>query len=69
MGKKLGTHKRDNDNYCEIHIDTKDEVLYVKYFENGRMSEKVEYPDKDLSSVRKLAENWCDNDSGALLLG
>lgn len=60
MGKKIKTIYSDNDKgWCEIHIDTKDELLYIKYFnEEGRRLVVEEFPNKSMQYVEDAAENW-----------
>jgi len=60
MGKHLSTYYTDDDTgYCEIHFDFKDEIAYIKYFdENNKMFFKEEFPNKSLRYVEDAAENW-----------
>lgn len=60
MGKKVKTIYSDNDKgWCEIHIDTKDELLYTKYFsEEGRHLSIEEFPNKSMHYVEDAATNW-----------
>lgn len=60
MGKKLSTYYSDTDkSYCEIHINYKEEVAYIKYFDdNGKRFFTEEFPNKSLRYVEDAAENW-----------
>lgn len=60
MGKHLSTYYTDDDKgYCEVHIDLKDELLYIKYFdENGKRFFTEEFPNKSMRYVEDAAENW-----------
>ena len=58
MGKRLSTYHKD-DQYCEIHIDLKQEEFYIKYFDkNGKNYFIEEFPNKSLHYVQDAAENW-----------
>lgn len=60
MGRKVLTYTSKNDGYCEIHIDSKNEMFYIKYFDNhGRQFYVEDFPDKSLHYVEEAAENWC----------
>ncbi len=60
MGKKLSTYYHDNGKaWAEIHIDTKDELLYIKYFnESGILLCSEEFPNRSMRYVEDAAENW-----------
>lgn len=61
MGKKLHTYYHDNgEEYCEVHIDFKEELLYIKYFktEAAKWFHKEEFVGKSLRYVEDAAENW-----------
>lgn len=60
MGKKLSTHYPvKGKGWCEIHLDSKNESLYIKYFDEGGRKFFVEdYPDKTMAYVEDAAENW-----------
>ena len=62
MGKKLKTYfHNDGKKFAEIHLETKDEHFYIKFFEgDGRLIEIVAYPGKSMHYVRDAADNWCD---------
>ena len=67
MGKKISTffHK-DGKKFAEVHLETRDEHFYVKFYEgDGRLIETRDFPDKSLHYVTDAVENWCD---GILLL-
>ena len=61
MGKKLQTWHTDNDTgYCEIHFSPRDEMFYIKYFdENNKIFFSEDFPNKSLRYVEDAAENWC----------
>jgi len=61
MGRKLSTYYHDNgEDYCEIHIDFKEELLYIKYWRgnDSKWMHKEEFPNKSLRYVEDAAENW-----------
>lgn len=60
MGKKISTYYHDSGKgWAEIHIDLKEEMLYVKYFdESGVLLAKEEFPNKSMRYVEDAAENW-----------
>jgi hypothetical protein len=60
MGKKLSTYHSNNDKgWCEIHLDSKNESLYIEYFDEwGRKLSVEEFPDKSMLYVENAAENW-----------
>lgn len=60
MGRHLSTYYTDdNKGHCEVHIDLKDELLYIKYFdENGKRFFTEEFPGKSMRYVEDAAENW-----------
>lgn len=58
MGKRLSTYHK-GDEFCEIHIDLKEEMFYIKYFDqNGKNYFIEEFPNKSLHYVSDAAENW-----------
>lgn len=62
MGRKVWTYTTLNNanGHCEIHVDAKNEMFYIKYFDNtGRMFFVEDFPDKSLVYVEEAAENWC----------
>ena len=61
MGRKLSTyHSEIGKGYCEVHMDFKDEMAYIKYFDNnGRMFFTEDFPGKSIHYVNDAAENWC----------
>ena len=62
MGKKISTYyvgKDGKDGHCEVHIDYKEELLYIKYFDNnGKFFFKEEFPGRSMRYVEDAAENW-----------
>lgn len=60
MGKRIKTLYRDNETgWAEIHMDTKDEHFYIKYYnEFGVLGDVDEYPNKSLAEVENIANNW-----------
>ena len=60
MGKKISTYYHDSGKgWAEIHIDLKEELLYIKYFdEGGGLLTKEEFPNKSMRYVEDAAENW-----------
>lgn len=60
MGKKLSTFwKDDSAAFCEIHVDTKEEYFYIKYFdEKQNRFYTEEFHGKSLRYVEDAAENW-----------
>jgi len=61
MGRKLSTYYSEIDKgYCEVHMNFKDEMAYIKYFDNnGRMFFTEDFPGKSIHYVNDAAENWC----------
>jgi len=60
MGKKISTYYADDGmGYCEVHVDYKQEMFYLKYFdENGKCFFTEDYPNKAMRYVEDAAENW-----------
>jgi len=60
MGKKLSTYWSDHgQGYCEIHVDFKEEMFYIKYFDdNKKLFFTEEFPNKSHRYVEDAAENW-----------
>lgn len=60
MGKKINTVYSDTGKgWCEIHLDSKNESFYIKYFDEwGRHFFTEDFPDKALTYVQDAAENW-----------
>lgn len=60
MGKKISTYYHDSGKgWAEVHIDMKDELLYIKYFnESGVLLTTEEFPNKSMRYVEDAAENW-----------
>ena len=60
MGKKISTYYPDKGKgWCEIHLDSKEESLYIKYFnESGIRFFTEEFPNKSMRYVEDAAENW-----------
>jgi len=62
MGKKVSTvYPTTGKGWCEIHIDPKEELLYIKYFNEGGMTFFIEeFPNKSMHYVEEAAENWAN---------
>ena len=63
MGKKLSTYycgDTTDGDYCEVHIDMKEELLYIKYYraESSAYFHLEEFRGKALRYVEDAAENW-----------
>lgn len=60
MGKKLSTHYSDfGKGKCEIHVDMKQEMFYIKYFDsNDKRFFTEDFTGKTLRYVEDAAENW-----------
>jgi hypothetical protein len=61
MGRKISTYYHDNEKeYCEVHIDLKEELLYIRYYKNdeAKWNHLEEFPNKSLRYVESAAENW-----------
>lgn len=60
MGRKVLTYETKKHGRCEIHVDSKNEMFYIKYFDNnGRQYYTEDFPNKSLREVEEIAENWC----------
>ena len=61
MGRKLSTYESEiGKGYCEVHFDFKDEIGYIKYFDNnGTYFFTEEFPNKSIHYINDAAENWC----------
>ena len=61
MGRKLSTYYSEiGKGYCEVHMDFKEEMAYIKYFDNnGKMFFTEDFPEKSIHYVNDEAENWC----------
>jgi hypothetical protein len=61
MGRKISTYYSDQDNgYCEVHMNFKEEYAYIKYFDdNSKMFFMEDFPNKSMRYVEDAAENWC----------
>lgn len=62
MGRKLSTWEAEpaGRGHCEIHCDFKEEMFYIKYFDdNGKMFYTEDFPGKSIHYVNDAAENWC----------
>jgi len=61
MGKKLSTlYPKQGDGWCEIHLDGKEEMLYINFYnEWGVRIARQDFPDKSMHYVQDAAENWC----------
>jgi len=62
MGKRIKTIYPDKGKgWAEIHLDNKDESLYIKYFnEGGVVFFTEEFPNKSMHYVEDAAENWAN---------
>lgn len=60
MGKKISTYYADDGRgYCEIHVNYKEEMFYIKYFDDNRKLFFTEdFPNKSMRYVEDAAENW-----------
>ena len=60
MGKKLSIHySEQGKGHCELHVDMKQEMFYIKYYDNNSKQFYVEdFPNKSLRYVEDAAENW-----------
>ena len=61
MGKKLSTFWKDDESqFCEIHVDFKEEYFYIKYFNKDAAARfhTEEFRGKSLRYVEDAAENW-----------
>jgi len=59
MGKKLWTvNSNSTDNYCEVHMDMKEEYAYIKFYDIAGAYVKEEFKGKSLGYVSDAAENW-----------
>ena len=61
MGKKLSTFYKDNSkSYCELHVDMKEEMFYIKFYDDqGNRFYTEDFPSKSLRYVEDACENWC----------
>lgn len=58
--RKISTYYSDhNEGYAEVWIDFKEEIAFIKYFDdnNNRFFEE-DFPGKSLRYVEDAAENW-----------
>lgn len=60
MGKKLTTHESDpGKGYAEVHFNFREEMAYVKYFDNNsKQFFTEEFPGKTVRYAQDAAENW-----------
>ncbi len=61
MGKKISTYYADlpENGYCEIHADFKEELFYIKYYDdNDKQFFTEDFPNKSMRYVEDAAENW-----------
>lgn len=60
MGKRIKTVYKNNDTgWAEIHMDTKDEHFYIKYFnELGTLIDTEECVNKSLIEVENITNQW-----------
>lgn len=58
--RKFSTFKADtNDSYAEVWMNFKEEVAFVRYFDdNGKHFFTEEFPGKSIHYVNDAAENW-----------
>lgn len=61
MGRKMSTyHSEMGKGYCEVHMDFKEEMAYIKYFDDhDRQFYREEFPNKAIGYVTDAAINWC----------
>ena len=58
--RKISTYYSDhNEGYAEVWIDFKEEIAFIKYFDdnNNRFFEE-DFPGKSIRYVEDAAENW-----------
>jgi len=58
--RKISTYYSDhNEGYAEVWIDFKEEIAFIKYFDdnNNRFFEE-DFPGKSVRYVEDAAENW-----------
>jgi hypothetical protein len=60
MGKKISTYYSDvGKGYCELHVNYKEEMFYLKYFDdNNKQFFIEEFPNRSMQYVEDAAENW-----------
>ncbi len=60
MGKKLSTiESEQGKGYAEVHFDFKEELAYVKYYDNhSKQFFLEEFPGKTIRYAEDAAENW-----------
>lgn len=60
MGKKISTYFADDGRgRAEVHFDFKQELAYIKYFDDtGKLFFTEEFPKNSLAYVEDAAENW-----------
>jgi len=60
MSKKLSTHySDDNKGYAEVYYDFREELAYIKYFDNNnKVFYTEEFPNNSIRYVEDAAENW-----------
>jgi len=60
MGKKLSTYYSEKGKgKCEIHVDMKEEMFYIKYYDNNeRRFFTEDFQGKAMRYVEDAAENW-----------
>ena len=60
MGKLITTFLSDRtNNYCEVHMDMKEEFAYIKFYNPDNDTMKLEeFRGKSLCYVEDAAENW-----------
>lgn len=63
MGRLISTYYKDDSDtqdYCEVKLDSHNEMFYIKYYNglNAALKFEEEYPGKSLVYVESAAENW-----------
>ena len=60
MGKLITTFESERtNNYCEVHMNMKEEFAYIKFYNADNDKMKIEeFHGKSLSYVEDAAENW-----------
>ena len=60
MGKKLTTHESEpGKGYAEVHFNFREEMAYVKYFDNNsKQFFTEEFPGKTVRYAQDAADNW-----------
>jgi len=63
MGKKISTYtNKITKNYCEVHVNYKEEMFYIKYYyPSGRSLGQENFPNKTLRYVENFANKWSNS--------